>query len=169
MDPIVEKIIAKLGLLPHPIEGGFFVETYRSTFSIPAETLGVHPSSRSLATAIYYLLTPHTVSEMHLLPTDEIFHFYAGDPVEMLQLWPDGSSKKIVLGNQILQGHMPQLVVPGHVWQGSWLLPGGNYALLGATMAPGFDYQDYIRGNRSKLTEQYPSHRDLIAHLTPGQ
>jgi hypothetical protein len=157
------EVIAALGLQPHPVEGGFFVETYRSTATLPTPA-GV----RSVGTAIYYLLTPETLSALHRLPGDEIFHFYLGAPVRMLQLWPDGSTRTVLLGTQVLAGQVPQLVVPGGVWQGSLLEPGGAFALLGATMAPGFDYADYETGYRAPLSEQYPRVADQIARLTTG-
>ncbi len=162
-----QEVIAYLKLQPHPVEGGYFRETYRNAATLPKEVLPCNPGPRSLATAIYYLLTPLTVSALHLLPTDEIFHFYLGDPVRMLQLWPDGSSREMVLGTDLLKGHQPQLVVPGGVWQGSVLESGGQFALLGATMAPGFDYADYRSGDRELLTAKYPDKTDLIARLTP--
>ena len=153
-----ERIIALLGLQAHPIEGGFFRETYRSAESLPRAG-----GSRSVATAIYYLLTPQTVSALHRLPGDEIFHFYLGDPVRMLQLSPDGSAHTAVLGSDLLNGQQPQLVAPGGVWQGSHLVDGGRFALLGATMAPGFDYADYEAGRREELSSQYPAWTELIA------
>lgn len=152
------EIIAALNLQPHPVEGGFFRETYRSAAS---------SGGRSLSTAIYYLLTPQTVSALHRLPTDEVFHFYVGDPVRMLQLWPDGSTRTLILGSDITAGQQPQLVVPGGVWQGSHLVDGGRFALLGATMAPGFDYADYETGRREPLARQYPDFAELIRRLTP--
>src|SRR5271170_7295166 len=96
-----DEVIAALNLQPHPVEGGFFRETYRSADLLPQSVLPHNPGTRSLATAIYYLLTPRTVSAMHLLPTDEVFHFYLGDPVQMLQLHPDGSSRTLILGTDI--------------------------------------------------------------------
>src|SRR3984957_17424150 len=141
-----------LHLDPHPIEGGFFIRTYQSPHKIPQDALppGYQPGAqagsethRLVGTAIYYLLTPETFSAMHRLPGDEIFHFYLGDPVEMLQLPPDGSGETIILGHDFARGMRPQHVVPGGVWQGSGLIPGGEYALLGTTMSPGFDYADY--------------------------
>lgn len=158
-----EQIIEALGLQPHPMEGGWFRETYRSSASVAAPG-----GDRSLGTAIYYLLTPTTVSAMHRLPGDEIFHFYAGDPVRMIQLLPDGTGKEIVLGSNVLQDHLPQVVVPGGVWQGSYLIDGGCFALLGATMAPGFDYADYVAGLRAPLSRRYADFADSIARLTPG-
>jgi predicted cupin superfamily sugar epimerase len=162
-----DDLIRALNLQPHPVEGGFFRETYRSADTLPRSVLPNNPGDRSLGTAIYYLLTPQTVSALHLLPTDEIFHFYLGDPVQMLQLGPDGSSKKLLLGTNVLEGELPQTVVPGGVWQGSFLLPGGKFALLGATMAPGFDYADYRGADREALQKTYPGMDELIAKLTP--
>ena len=157
-----DEVIARLQLQPHPVEGGFFRETYRS-----ADTLRTPAGERSVGTAIYYLLTPKTVSALHKLPGDEVFHFYAGDPVRMLQLWPDGSTRTLVLGTDLAAGQVPQLVVPGGVWQGSVLVEGGAWALLGATMAPGFDYADYTAGDRAELSGRYPAVRAMIERLTP--
>lgn len=161
------EIIARLQLQPHPVEGGFFRETYRSTTTIPASVLPAYPAARSTSTAIYYLLTPTTVSAMHCLPGDEVFHFYMGDPVEMLQLWPDGSHRVLNLGTDLAAGQVPQLVVPGGVWQGSRLRAGGSFALLGATMAPGFDYADYADGHGTDLAARYPAVAALITELLP--
>lgn len=156
-----EEVIAMLQLQPHPVEGGFFRETYRCN-----ESLSQNGATRSVSTAIYYLLTPRTVSALHKLPGDEVFHFYMGDPVRMLQLWPDGSTRTLVLGIDLMVGQVPQLVVPGGVWQGSVLVEGGRWALLGATMAPGFDYGDYVSGDRAELTGRYPAELLMIERLT---
>jgi predicted cupin superfamily sugar epimerase len=159
-----DEVIEHLRLQPHPVEGGFFRETYRR-----AGSLARGGDRRSISTAIYYLLTPKTVSALHKLPGDEVFHFYAGDPVRMLQLWPDGSTQTHVLGTDLKASQVPQLVVPGGVWQGSVLIDGGTWALLGATMAPGFDYADYLSGNRAELTARYPGEAKMIERLTPGR
>lgn len=163
-----EQVITALRLEPHPVEGGFFRETYRSIANLPADALAGYPGSRSVGTAIYYLLTPKMVSAMHKLPGDEVFHFYLGDPVRMLQLWPDGSTKEAILGSDILAGQQPQLVVPAGVWQGSHLEEGGSFALLGATMAPGFDYADYVQGYFAPLSEVWPMANAIrLRKLTP--
>ncbi|HEV3386598.1 MAG TPA: cupin domain-containing protein, partial [Gemmata sp.] len=117
-----DDVIRLLALQPHPVEGGFFRETYRSTDVLPQSALPAHSGARNVSTAIYYLLKPGHVSELHVLPGDEVFHFYLGSPVRMLQLWPDGSGKEVVLGPDILTGQVPQLVVPAGVWQGTRLL-----------------------------------------------
>ena len=163
----VEQIIQKLGLVPHPCEGGFFLETYRSPDVIKHPGLPArYRSQRNASTAIYYLLTPDTFSEMHRLPTDEVFHFYLGDPVTMLRLFPDGSSEKVTLGTDIPSGQKPQLVVPQNVWQGTRLNDGGEFALLGCTVAPGFDFEDYESGDREKLIVEYPAEKEWIERLT---
>jgi len=161
------EVIAHLNLKPHPAEGGYYIETYRSNGTIPANALGrSYSGERAYGTAIYYLLTPETFSAIHRLPGDEIFHFYMGDPVEMLHLEPDGTGRKVILGTDLQRKMRPQIVVRGRVWQGSRLLPGGRFALLGTTMAPGFDFADYVPGRRAELIAQYPKFEDAIVALT---
>jgi predicted cupin superfamily sugar epimerase len=167
MNSIAQAVIDKLGLEPHPNEGGYFVETYRSKERIPADGLpDRYEGERNFSTAIYYLLTPDTFSEFHRLPTDEIFHFYAGDPVTQVHLRPSGEMAMFTLGPNVLEGEIPQLVVPAGVWQGSFLNPGGQYALLGATVAPGFDFEDYESGPRNLLLSQFPALEEFILKLT---
>jgi predicted cupin superfamily sugar epimerase len=160
-----QRLIETLQLQPHPKEGGFFRETYRSTDLLTALP-GRYPSDRCAGTAIYYLLTPGTFSALHLLHSDEIFHFYTGDTVRMLQLHPDGRGEEIVLGSDVLAGQRPQVVVPYGVWQGSMLEPGGEFALLGCTVAPGFEYVDYVHGNRAELIARHPAFEKHIEQLT---
>jgi predicted cupin superfamily sugar epimerase len=146
-DMTAKKLKSLLNLVPLSIEGGYFAETYRSQEMISQECLnGRYGSARSVGTAIYYLLEPGTFSEIHRVASDEIFHFYLGDPVEMLQLWPDGSGKRVLISTDIEGGMVPQLVVPHGVWQGARLVAGGKFALLGCTVSPGFEYADYESG-----------------------
>jgi len=154
-----EEIVVALGLQPHPLEGGYFRETYQSRQRIPGE-------DRPFATAIYYLLTPKTFSRMHRLPTDEIFHFYLGDPVEQLQLRPNGDAEIVTLGPNLIAGQRPQVIVPGGVWTGARLARGGRCALLGTTMAPGFLFADFESGNRGELCRDYPQFQEMIEELT---
>jgi len=162
-----EEIITLLKLKPHPKEGGFFSETYRSQEVIPTGALpSRYVGQRAFGTCIYYLLTSGTFSAMHRLQSDEIFHFYLGDPVEMLQLLPDGTGKTVVLGPNLQAGTQPQVIVPRGVWQGSRLVDGGTLALLGCTVAPGFDFIDYEHGRRGDLIGSYPQFREKIAALT---
>src|SRR4030095_14115960 len=130
------------GLVPHA-EGGWFTETYRS-----AEP---GPGARSAATAIYYLLRPGHVSAMHRLASDEIFHFYLGDPVEMLLLGTGREARMIRLGTDLEAGEGPRVVVPRGIWRGSAIVPGGSFALLGTTVAPGFAYEDFELGEPDRL------------------
>jgi len=162
-----QRVIAALQLVPLPLEGGYYRETYRSADQLVAAALPAHYGrDKAAGTAIYYLLTPDTFSALHRLPTDEIFHFYAGSPVRMLQLLPNREGQQVLLGSDVLTGQRPQVVVPRGVWQGSLLEPGGAFALLGTTMAPGFDFDDYEAGDRAALTAQYPQFGELIRRLT---
>ena len=160
-----QRLIELLNLAAHPAEGGFFRETYRSsaTFEPGGRFLG----ARSCGTAIYYLLTRDTFSAMHRLAGDEVFHFYVGDPVEMLMLHPGGEGEIVVLGPDLERGMRLQHAVPGGTWQGSRLIAGGEWALLGTTLAPGFDYEDYVGGG-ADLIHAYPSHRAMIGELLGG-
>lgn len=172
-----DQLIERLQLEPHPAEGGYFRETYRSKLGIAATALpGEYGGERNASTAIFYMLTPETFSAIHRVRSDEVFHFYAGDPVEMLLLHPDGSSQKLSIGNDLAAGEMPQVVVPAGVWQGCRLAPRArsnvaepiDWALMGCTVAPGFDYADFKAGNRRELLAAYPRYTELIEVLTPG-
>jgi predicted cupin superfamily sugar epimerase len=157
-----------LGLKPHPQEGGWYVRTYEAAEMVSASVFadGRYDGARRTSTAIYYLLEPETFSEMHLLQSDEIFHFYAGDAVEMLQLFADGSSKRVVIGNDLLGGQRPQVVVERGVWQGARLVAGGDWALLGCTVSPGFEFVDYAAGDRAELIAGWPEEAEMIRGLT---
>ncbi|HXN28284.1 MAG TPA: cupin domain-containing protein [Candidatus Acidoferrales bacterium] len=160
-----EEIRALLQMRPHPIEGGYFAETHRGAPVLPQSLLPGYPGDRAISTAIYYLLTPDTFSAMHRVRGDEMFHFYLGDPVEMLQLKADGG-EVVLLGQDIAARMRLQHTVPGGVWQGSRVRAGGKYALLGTTMAPGFEYEDYETGQRQDLIVRYPEFSNLIVSLT---
>lgn len=165
--PSADELIRHFDLTPHPKEGGYFRETYRSAETYAESALAPrYAGTRSAGTAIYYLLTPSTFSALHRLQSDEIFHFYLGTPLRMLQLWPDGTGRTLVLGPDISAGQQLQVVVPRGVWQGSILEPGGDFALVGCTVAPGFEYADYEGGDRTTLLRQYPEHAELIRRLT---
>ena len=156
-----------LALTPLELEGGFFRETYRSRWMIPGECLPEGMlGQRSIGTAIYYLITPESFSTLHRLPGSEVFHFYLGDPVVMLQLLPGGTSQTVTLGTDLAGGQQPQVVVRGGVWQGCRLAQGGKWALMGTTMSPGFDYADYETGVRDDLIAQYPGVAELIRQYT---
>ena len=171
--PEIEELVRLLNLQPLPVEGGVFKQTYRSEEVInPSALPGRYPSlPRAFGTAIQYLFTADadSFSALHWLPTDEIYHFYLGDPVEMLLLEPEGISRRVLLGQDLLNGQQVQYVVPRSVIQGSHLLPGGRYALVGTTMAPGFEESDYHGCERASLLAAYPDQAELILTLTrPG-
>jgi hypothetical protein len=162
-----DEIRRLLGLAPHP-EGGYFRETYRAAETLPRAALPArYAGDRAVSTAIYYLLTPDTFSALHRLASDEVFHFYAGDPVDMLLL-RDGGGEVLTLGSDLAAGMQPQVVVPAGVWQGARLRAGGAWALLGTTVAPGFDFADYETGARAALQRAWPDLADAIASLTSG-
>ncbi|MGI9254451.1 MAG: cupin domain-containing protein, partial [Thermomicrobiales bacterium] len=161
--PTAAELIGLLGLAPLPDEGGHYAETWSGApLTMPSGKVRRHGS------AIYYLVTPAGFSAMHRLPTDEVYHFYLGDPVEQLILMPGGSGHVQVLGTDFIAGQRPQSIAPAGSWQGSRLLPGGpaGYALIGTTMAPGFHFEDYEHGDRDDLTARYPQWREAIMALT---
>jgi predicted cupin superfamily sugar epimerase len=166
--PDVETVKRLIGLVPHPREGGWFVRTYESDERIV--TAERYNSPRLTGTAIYYLLEPGTFSEMHRLQSDEIFHFYLGDPVEMVQLFADGSGVTVRLGTNLAGGEKPQHIVKRGVWQGSRLAPDApgeyGFALLGCTVAPGFEFEDYEDAGREELIAQWPQWSEKITALT---
>jgi uncharacterized protein len=161
-----------LGLKPHPREGGWYVRTYEATEMVAAGAFadGRYARARRTGTAIYYLLEPGTFSEMHRLASDEVFHFYAGDAVEMLQLTEGVGGKIVVIGNDLMQGQQPQVVVERGVWQGARLMEGlvegGRWALLGCTVSPGFEFEDYESGAREQLCAEWPKFAEEITRLT---
>ena len=156
-----DQIKSLLKLEPHPVEGGSFRRTYTSAGNVELPR-GV----RAQGTAIYYLLETGTFSEMHVLASDEIFHFYVGDPVEMLQLYENGESAVFTLGGDLSAGQQVQLVVPAGVWQGTRLVEGGKVALLGCTVTPGVDFADYRSGSYAELAAKWPAEAERIRALT---
>lgn len=145
------EVIEKLQLEPLAGEGGYFRRTYA----------GAEESGKIRSSAIYYLETPESFSHLHRLPTDEIYHFYSGDPVKLLLLSPDGEKQTVILGQDIANGMQVQFVVPAGWWQGSGLLPGGAWALMGTTMAPGYTDADYTPADESLLT-RFPAHQEEL-------
>lgn len=163
-----EKIITILGLKPLDIEGGYFKETYRLEDAFEHESPDGSKKKKSFCTAIYYLLTPQTSSMIHSISSDEIFHFYLGDPVKMLLLYPDGNSDTVTLGSDLMSDQKIQYLVPKNTWQGSYLLEGGRFALMGTTVSPAFDQEDFSLGKKDFLSKKYPDREDLIKRLAAG-
>ncbi|MCF7734450.1 MAG: cupin domain-containing protein [Akkermansiaceae bacterium] len=159
----MERLIAKLDLRQLPREGGWFRQTWTATPAVAGD--------RSAGTAIYFLITPEDFSAFHRLATDEVWHFYAGDPVELVELDPKTRTKRRVqLGADVLGDAVPQHVVRQGIWQGARLAPGvepvRGWALLGCTLAPGWDEADFILGNRTELLGQFPEAQVEITLLT---
>ena len=169
MKTYAERLQDLFGLRPLPEEGGFYAETYRSAEVVGIECLpGRYGEARPFGTAILYLYrsAPESFSALHTLPTDEVYHFYLGDAVEMLLLYQHGKSERVILGQDVFKGQRVQTVVPRGVWQGSHLLQGGKFALVGTTMAPGWVNSDYTGADRDALIRQYPDQAPLIRRLT---
>lgn len=160
--PTADEIRQMLELQPLAHEGGWFAETYRSRRPLPGGP------SRAPVSAIYYLVEPDEFSALHRLGVDEVFHFYLGDPVEMVQLGPGTESRVLRLGTDLAAGARPQAAVPAGVWQGTRLAPGGRWALLGTTVSPAYEPGDFELGRRADLAARWPEHRALIEALTRG-
>ena len=170
MDFTAQEVIDHLDLKPLSFEGGYYKETYLSKDRVKLEEFADRYDAhefRSMLSAIYYLLTPETYSRLHRLPTDEIFHFYMGDPVEMVTINSISKVEIIKIGNQLEQGCQPQVVIPQHTWQGSRLVSGGKFALMGTTMSPAFAEKDFESAalNPEFLNGISPKYKDLIQSL----
>lgn len=156
-----DQIKKLLNLDPHPVEGGFFRRTFTSSANVDLPR-----GNRAQGTAIYYLIEAGTFSELHVLDSDEIFHFYLGEPVEMLHLYPDGGSAVLALGPDLKAGQQVQTLVPAGVWQGMRLIGNGEFALFGCTVVPGFNYADYHNASYAELAARWPEQAELIRVLT---
>lgn len=144
-----DEVIDILGLEPHP-EGGFYRETYRSPHS----------------TAIYFLLTPGNFSALHRIRSDELWHFYSGDPLTIVEILGDGSVKRTILGNDMAKGEVPQYAVNANTWFGSYLNEGGSFGLVGCTVSPVFEFKDLELGKREALLKEFPKAAQTITKLT---
>jgi predicted cupin superfamily sugar epimerase len=162
----VPEIIDRLKLTPHP-EGGYFRETYRAAETIDAAALPRRfGAGRSISTAIYFLLEARQRSHLHRIQSDEVWHFYAGDPLIVVEIDTAGGLKTTQLGDDPGAGTVYQHVVPAGVWFGATPAEGGRFALVGCTVAPGFDFADFQLADRAALLAEYPAHREWISRLT---
>ncbi|MCB0411574.1 MAG: cupin domain-containing protein [Bdellovibrionales bacterium] len=171
--PTAEDIIKAMDLKPLPEEGGYYRETYRSDYGTnSARVFGIDADSdRNISTAIYYLISKGSFSAIHRIKSDEVFHFYAGDPIEMIQIDESGKMEKFIMGPDVLSGQQPQVVVPRGVWQALRLVGDGSWGLLGTTVAPGFEFEDFEVGDRETMLELFPQHSEDIIRYTrePGE
>lgn len=157
--------IARLNLAPHP-EGGWYRQTYRSSLLLPSAALPGYESDRVAATTIYFLLSGDEFSALHRLRSDEVWHFYAGSPLVVHVLDREDGYRQSLLGTDPDAGQSFQAVVRGGRWFGSSLLHPGTFALVGCTVAPGFEFADFEMAKRRELLSLYPEHRDVITRLT---
>jgi len=159
---VAADYVKALGMTPHP-EGGYFAENYRSGSVISPEGFS---GNRSICTSIYFLLESGQYSALHRIKSDEIWHFYAGGPLEILEITREGKQKTTILGSDVLNGQKLSYVVPTGNWFGSRPAPGCTFALVGCTVAPGFDFLDFEMPGRSAFLEKFPHLKDLIIELT---
>ena len=159
MEPTVAALIEAYGFEPLPVEGTLFASTYRSSTSLP--------DGDPVGTAMIgmYAHDPLSRSLFHRLPHDEVWHFYGGDPIRLVLLWPSGEVTEVWLGADVFAGQRVQTVIPAGVWQAGELSPDGTYGLFGCTMAPGFTGAGFEGGRRSGLLRSHPSARADIDRL----
>lgn len=166
MTDAVRKIVEKLKLASHP-EGGYFKEVYRSEELIPKEGLAERfPDSRNVSTSIYYLLEGENISHFHKIKSDEIWHFYAGTTLLLHQIDSEGKYSCINVGNNLEKGEVPQALVRNGNWFAAEVENKYSYALVGCTVAPGFDFADFELAVQKDLFNRFPQHEDLIKRFT---
>lgn len=159
MNDDARAVVQALGLTPHP-EGGYYRETFRAALALAAPQ-----GTRAAATAIYFLLPAGSFSALHRVRSDETWHHYDGDPVELYTIRDDGAAQVVRLGNDLARGDRPQVVVPAGMWQAA-VPVGDRFALCGCTVAPGFDFADFEMPSRAELVARFPESRELVERLT---
>ncbi|MGK7919302.1 MAG: cupin domain-containing protein [Trichodesmium sp.] len=158
--------IEKLGLEKHPA-GGYYRETYRCAQEIPHEGLPKgFDGSRNCSTAIYFLLEGTDFSPLHRINSDELWHFYAGTSLTVHVIEESGNYYPIKLGENFDEGEVFQDLVKAGAWFGATVSNPQSYSLVGCTVAPGFDFNDFELGKREELTKLYPQHKSLIEKIT---
>jgi predicted cupin superfamily sugar epimerase len=161
----MNRWIEYLNLQPHP-EGGWFKELYRSEEIIKKENLSKEfHGDRNISTAIYYLLESSDFSGFHRIKSDEIWHFYTGDALTIYMIDAQGNLSELLLGNNSWRDELPQHVVPKGSWFAAKVNSPGTFALVGCTVAPGFDFRDFEAGKKEDLKKQFPTHKKIIAKL----
>src|SRR6218665_315139 len=162
MNHTAQTWIRHLQLNQH-VEGGWYSEIYRSALTIPHQAIQpAFSGDRSASTHIYFLLEKEDFSAFHRIKSDEIWHFYNGDPLIVYEIDQDGILTEHLLGQDPSQGQSLCCVIKANNWFGSKVADGGTYGLAGCTVAPGFDFADFDLAEKKKLMEEFPSHRDLI-------
>jgi predicted cupin superfamily sugar epimerase len=162
---LVEKLIKQFGLQSHP-EGGWYKQTYKSNEFISATALPERfNDDRVFSTAIYFLLEKGNFSAFHKIKSDECWHFYTGDPLNIYTIDQPGELKVITLGNNFNEEETFQYVVPANCWFASRPAPGSEYCLVGCTVAPGFEFEDFELADKTTLSAMHPRHTNIIAEL----
>jgi predicted cupin superfamily sugar epimerase len=158
--------INHLALSPHP-EGGYYRATYKSDLTIARTALpSSYQGDRSASTAIYFLLDEGNFSAFHRIASDEVWHFYAGGSLIVYVIDPEGNYSELHLGDGSEEGEVFQAVVKAGCWFASRVRDAAGFALVGCTVAPGFDFADFELAGRSELTRKFPAHQKLIEELT---
>ena len=153
--------IDNLGLLPHP-EGGFYRETYRSNENV----VNRNGEERSASTGIYFLINSENFSAFHKIESDEMWHFHHGSPLSVYIIRESGDLELIKIGDDLEKGEVLQAVVPAGVWFASRVDSEKSYSLVGCTVAPGFDFDDFVLAKRDELLEEFPNQEKIIRELT---
>ena len=164
MPPTAQTYIDALEMRAHP-EGGFFRETYRSDHLVEVTGDGA-VRQRNAATGIYFLLEEGNFSAFHKIKSDEMWHFYAGQALEILELKTTGELRCTRLGPDILRGDVHQHVVRANTWFASRVAAGSAFSLVGCTVAPSFDFADFCLAERAALLATFPQHHRVINELT---
>ena len=167
---MAKRLIERFHMQKVPQEGVWFTVTYGSTDLLPGATLPAryHGKEHSAGSCIYDVMTREDFSALHKLQTDEVWHFYGGDPIEMLLLYPDGHGETVIIGPDVFAGQQPQFTVPRGVWQGSAPAAGGKegYSFVGNQLSPAFDVGDFEMGYRDELQKAYPRFAVRVGQLT---
>jgi predicted cupin superfamily sugar epimerase len=160
-----DSIIKQFSLQPHP-EGGWYRQTYKSNEEINAEALPKRfGGNRTFATAIYFLLEKEKFSAFHRIKSDECWHFYLGDPLEIYIIHEKGDLEIVLLGNNFKNGQTLQYVVPANCWFASRPAANSEYCFVGCTVSPGFEFEDFELANANELIKIYPQHTAVIKKL----
>lgn len=166
MTTSIETLIELYNLRAHP-EGGYFKETYRDGGIIAKSALpNAFNGDRNFSTAIYFLLPEGKKSCLHRIKSDEVWHFYLGGPLTLVQISPEGNVEKIVLGQDVKNGQKVQHVVPKGYWFGASPNKGAVFSFVGCTVSPGFDFSDFEMGKKDNLLRQFPNAKKVIELLT---
>lgn len=162
-------VIRILDLEPLPVEGGYFRPTYSGEPQLPAAVLPpAINTDRPITSVIYYFLTADTKSRLHRLLTDEMWHFYLGDSVDLYLFWPCNDYTKFALGHDLLQGQTVQAVVPAHCWFGARLQTRGQWALMACSLAPAYSDKDFSLPDAAEfaaLLARFPAHKKILEDL----